>query len=76
MRHTSTSAAQQQGKASGDLLSDPEHACSTAYNTIPEEHLYYSRSLIRKGVGIFPEQLCQRHSFPVFHRLSIWLKMS
>lgn len=71
MGHTSTSAAQQQGKASGDLLSGPEHVRSTAYNIIPEEHLYYSLGLIRKGVGIFPEQLCQRHSFP-----EIQLRMS
>lgn len=67
MGHTST----QQGKASGDLLSGPEHARSTAYNTIPEEHLYYSLGLSRKGVGIFPEHLCQRQGFP-----ESWLRMS
>lgn len=44
MGHTST--AQQQRKASGDLLSGPEHARRTAY-TIPEEYLYYSLGLIR-----------------------------
>lgn len=36
--------------ASGDLLLGPEHARSAAYNTIPEEHLYYSLGFIRKGV--------------------------
>lgn len=51
MGHASVSAAaQQQGEASGNLLSGPDHACSTAYNTVPEEHLYYSLCLIRKGV--------------------------
>lgn len=56
MGHASTSGAQQQGKASEDLLSGPERARSTPYNTVPEEHLYYSLGLIRKGVGIFPER--------------------
>lgn len=64
MGHASMSAAQQQGKASGDLLSGPERARSTPYNTVPEEHLYCSLGLIRKGLGIFPEQLWQRCSSP------------